>query len=72
MSVCDEADVIRYAASFQRPSAPFAPDGSTVGLYHFDEGRADVVLDSSPYGTHGERRFGGNPAGPLWVSDDPF
>ena len=29
---------IRYTGNFARPSAPFSPDGNTVGLYHFDEG----------------------------------
>lgn len=62
--------VLRYSETFSPPSGPFAKDGSTVGLYHFDEGSGDVVGDSScavggP--SNGTRRYGGSPAGPEWL-----
>lgn len=69
------SSVLRYAASFTRPAAPFVPDGSTVALYHFDEGSGSVVTDSSgaPGGpSHGTRSFGGSPAGPEWSADVPW
>jgi hypothetical protein len=67
--------VERYTSSFAVPKAPFANDGATAALYHFDEGAGNTVADSSgaPGGpSHGERRFGGSPAGPLWSTDTPF
>jgi hypothetical protein len=67
--------VLRYPAPFTRPAAPFVPDGSTVALYHFDEGSGDAVTDSSgaPGGpSHGVRRFGGSPPGPDWSADVPW
>jgi hypothetical protein len=39
--------VVRYPTAFERPSGPFAPDGETVGLYHFNEGSGDTIGDSS-------------------------
>lgn len=67
--------VLRYTANFTPPSSPFVPDGFTAALYHLDEGTGDDVLDSSgaPGGpSHGVRRFGGSPAGPLWSVQSPF
>jgi Concanavalin A-like lectin/glucanases superfamily len=70
------SNVLRYAATFTRPSSPFVSDSNTVALYHFDEGAGDIVADTSgaPRGpSNGVRRFGGTPAGPEWVlSDVPF
>lgn len=65
--------VLRYSASFVRPSAPFSPDADTAALYHFDEAQGDHVGDSSgaPGGpSHGVRRFGGGTPGPQWVLSD--
>jgi len=62
---------IRYGGAFSPPTGRFVPDGSTVGLYHFDEGSGDVVGDTSGATggpSDGVRRFGGSPAGPLWVT----
>jgi hypothetical protein len=59
--------VIRYGANFTRPSASFVPGANTAALYHFDVGTGDAILDSSGNASNGVRRFGGNPAGPLWV-----
>jgi len=60
---------VRYTGAFTPPGAPFTPDADTVGLYHFDEGSGSTVLDSSGAAggpSHGERRFGGSPAGPVY------
>jgi len=67
------SNVLRYATSFTRPTAPFLPDANTVALYHFDEGSGDVIIDTpgvSGGPSHGVRRFGGSPAGPEWVISD--
>jgi hypothetical protein len=63
--------VIRYTAAFTRPAAPFSVDASTAALYHFDEGSGSVIEDAAG-SNDGERRFGGTPAGPVWVTDTPF
>ena len=66
---------IRYSGAFTRPSQPFATDPATAALYHLDEAIGDAVADSSGAAggpSHGVRRFGGSPAGPLWSSDIPF
>lgn len=66
---------LRYSADFTRPAQPFVPDAATVALYHFDEGAGDMIGDTSGAAggpSHGVRRFGGSPAGPLWVVDSPF
>lgn len=68
--------VVRYTAPFTPPAAPFAVDGQTAALYHFDEGPAGpcsgAIVDavgSSP----GACAFGGTPpAGPVYVTDTPF
>jgi glucose/arabinose dehydrogenase len=63
--------VERYTGTgFTRPFGLFIPDGSTAALYHFDEGAGDAINDSSAGGSHGLRRYGGNPAGPQWSSDN--
>lgn len=62
--------VLRYTTSFTRPTQAFVSDASTAALYHFDEGVADVILDSAPGGaSNGSRNFGGLPAGPAWSAD---
>jgi hypothetical protein len=70
------SNVLRHSGAFSRPSAPFVTDADTVALYHFDEGSGDSIGDtSSAVGgpSSGVRRFGGNPAGPIWiVSDAPL
>lgn len=65
--------VLRYGATFSRPSTPFARDPDTVALYHFDEGTGDLISDTSGASggpSHGMRRFGGTPPGPAWVLSD--
>lgn len=65
----------RYSGAFQRPTAPFTPDGNTVALYHFDEGTGTAVGDSSGAAggpSDGILRVGGSPSGPAWNGDSPF
>jgi concanavalin A-like lectin/glucanase superfamily protein len=67
---------VRYTGNFVRPSQPFTPDPETAALYHFDEGAADQITDSSGAAggpSDGLRRFGGlpgSPPGPEWVVSD--
>lgn len=66
---------LRYGAPFTRPTAPFQDDVATAALYHFDEGAGSVVHDSSTAvggPSHGELRYGGDPAGPQWSTQTPF
>jgi glucose/arabinose dehydrogenase len=67
--------VVRYTASFTRPSAPFVSDANTVALYHFDEGNGNVITDASGAAggpSTGVRRVGGTSQGPQWSTDVPF
>jgi hypothetical protein len=65
------SDIQRYNAPFTAPSAPFAPDGATMGLYHFNEGSGDVLQDAATVAgapSQGSVQYGGiAPAGPVWV-----
>ncbi len=66
---------LRYLAPFARPTTPFVSDAQTAALYHLDEGTGDTIGDSSGAvggPSPGERRFGGDPAGPLWSTETPF
>ncbi len=64
---------IRYTTNFTPPSAAFEPDAATAALYHFDEGQGTKIVDSAAGGRSvGERRYGGNPAGPIWSQETPF
>ena len=68
--------VLRYSGTnFTRPTEPFTADADSVALYHFDEGQGDLIIDSSGAiggPTNGDRRLGGSPAGPQWVTQTPF
>jgi len=66
------SNIRRYVGNFIPPTGPFQSDTNTVGLYHFDEGTGDTILDTSAGGSHGIRRFGGSPAGPAWSTMTPF
>lgn len=64
---------IRYAEPFAPPQGRFVADAATAALYHFDEGGGQVVRDAaagpgSP--SDGVVRFGGDPAGPSWVTSE--
>ena len=65
------SNVVRYTGAFTRPGAPHAVDGATVALYRFDEGSGVTIIDAAG-GSPGEQRFGGTPAGPVYVTDTPF
>jgi hypothetical protein len=66
------SSTLRYTAPFPAPTAPFSPDGSTLALYHLDEGQGSDVLDASPGSSDGTIFFGGDPpAGPVWSSETP-
>jgi hypothetical protein len=69
------SNTVRYTAAFTPPASPFAPDGSTMALYHFDEGTGTSVADvagASGGPSNGELRVGGSPAGPVWSGESPF
>jgi hypothetical protein len=69
------SNAVRYNETFNPPTQPFLPDSATVALYHLDEGNGNEILDSSDAvggPSRGERRFGGDPAGPVWSTDTPF
>ncbi len=57
------SSVARYPSDFQ-PALRFAPDKSTLGLYHFDEGTGDELKDSSDNNHHGKI------VGAKWVRAD--
>src|SRR5688572_13068483 len=62
---------LRYSGAFTRPTQPFAIDGSTAALYHFDASSGTVVTDARGL-SHGFLKVGGSPQGPLWSTDTPF
>ena len=69
------SNVIRYTTPFLVLPFPFVADANTVALYHLDEGAGDFIGDTSGAAdgpSHGERRFGGSPAGPIWTSESPL
>lgn len=67
------SNTVRYSGNFAPPTAPHAADGATVALYRFDEGNGATIIDSAPGGqSPGVVRYGGSPAGPVWVFDTPF
>lgn len=69
------SNTLRYASTFAPATSPFVTDGSTVGLYHLDEGAGDSANDVAgfPGGPgNGVRYFGGSPAGPIWSTDNPW
>ena len=63
---------LRYSTGYTRPASPFAPDGNTVGLWHFDEGYGNVIHDGSGAvggPSIGDRNYGGVTNGPEWTDD---
>lgn len=66
------SNTLRYTGNFDPPTAPFEPDASTVGLFHFDEGEGVAANDVSSMPTPGELIYGGDPAGPQWSTDSPW
>jgi hypothetical protein len=39
--------MLRYTATFTRPSGSFVADGNTAALYHFDESSGTDIVDAS-------------------------
>jgi hypothetical protein len=67
------SDTIRYPSAFPVPSTPFAPDSSSLALWHFDEAEGTTLGDATPGGSDGTIFFGGTPpTGPMWSTDSPF
>lgn len=68
------SSVARYALPFQRPRLRHLADPFTVALYRCDEGGGSLLADTSSAAggpSHGEVRYGGSPAGPVWSADSP-
>jgi hypothetical protein len=66
---------LRYAGPFVPVRSPFASDASTAALWSFDAGDGFAVCDRSGAAggpSAGERRVGGDPAGPQYIADTPF
>ncbi len=57
------SSIVRYVEDFT-PQERFEPDEYTLGLYHFDEGRGEVLHDFSGNGRDGKI------AGATWVMAD--
>jgi hypothetical protein len=69
------SSTVRYTAAFTPPASPFTTDGSTLALYHFNEGTSTTVGDSSGASggpSNGDLRVGGDPMGPVWSGESPF
>jgi hypothetical protein len=65
------SDVLRYKAAFTPRRRRFSVDAGTAALYHMNEGSGNVIGDVRGL-SDGVRRFGGDPAGPVWSSSTPF
>jgi hypothetical protein len=66
---------LRYGGNFTRPGGPFAADGNTAALYHFNEASGTTITDTSGASggpSNGVMNVGGNPAGPVRSADAPF
>lgn len=63
---------VRYNSNFSVPTGPFSVDSKTAALYHFNEGSGTFVGDAASGASHGTVYYGGSPAGPEWVADEPF
>jgi hypothetical protein len=61
------SNVIRYPGNFVPPQAPFIPDASTRGLWHFDEGSGTATADASGNGNAGTLVNT-----PTWTTTVPF
>jgi hypothetical protein len=69
------SNILRYVGNFTPSTEPVFPDGSSVALYHFDEGIGDFINDTSgAWGgpSNGFLSYGGDPAGPEWSTDTPI
>lgn len=68
------SNVTRYTLDFTAPTAPFAPDANTLGLWHFNEGIGQVAVDVSASANNGT--LGNTPgvetSDPTWVAGYAF
>ncbi len=68
------SNVVRYAATFAVPTAPFASDANTLGLWHYDAGAGQLAVDTSVTGNNAT--LGATSAvgadDPTWVVGYPF
>jgi hypothetical protein len=62
---------VRYTSAFQPPRTALAADGTTVALYHADEGSGTVLHDATG-ANNGSLIVGGSPVGPVWSTDSPL
>jgi hypothetical protein len=64
-----------YTADFAPPTAPLSPDpGTTLGLWHLDEGAGQTVWDASDSGYAGTlgSSVNADSADPVWVDGYPW
>ena len=57
------SNIARYKDAFKPSTEKFKTDGSTLVLYHFDEGEGDVAKDAS------DNKYDGQIHGAKWVPD---
>lgn len=57
---------VRYTSAYT-PAERLEVDGTTLGLYHMDEGSGTTISDATGDGPDGTLLVGGSPAGPVWV-----
>jgi hypothetical protein len=68
------SNVARYTGNFSVPTAPFAADANTLGLWSFDAGSGQTAADESGNGNNGRlgSGTGADSADPTWVAGFPF
>jgi hypothetical protein len=67
--------ILRYRSTFTPTLSRWIADEYTVGLFHFDEGRGNTIIDTSGAvggPSNGVRRYGGDTNGPEWLPSDLF
>jgi hypothetical protein len=65
------SSILRYNASFTKPTRRFSRDASTAALYRLDEGNGTRLTDAGNT-SHGQVQVGGANAGPQWSTDKIF
>jgi hypothetical protein len=68
------SNVVRYVANFGVPSAPFANDANTLGLWSFDDGSGQTAGDESSRQNNATlgSSAGSDSSDPTWVAGYPF
>jgi hypothetical protein len=64
------SNVARYTGNFTRPTASFAPDANTLGLWRFNEGAGQTAADASASGNTATlgSAAGADSADPTWAA----